>query len=57
MPVTQHPPRRSQLAQLTHWASTLGHNAQALGKIRLLLRESSCSRSSLATCRARLCAF
>ena len=57
MPVTRHPPRRSQHAQLTHWAPTSGNDAQALAKIRLLLRGSSCSSSSLATCRTRLGAF
>jgi len=57
MPVTRHPPRRSQHAELPHWAPTSGSDAQALGKIRLMLRGSLCSRSSLATCRTRLGAF
>jgi hypothetical protein len=40
VPVTLHPPHRSQHAQLTHWAPTSGPDAQAPKKIRLSARGS-----------------
>ena len=36
MPVTQHPPHRSQRVDLPHWAPTSGSDAQALFGIRMI---------------------
>jgi hypothetical protein len=35
MPVTRHPPRRSQRAELPHWAPTSGNDVQAQIGVRM----------------------
>ena len=40
MPVARHPPHRSQRAGLPHWAPALGHDAEALLRVRM--RDANC---------------
>ena len=47
MPVTRHPPHRSQRAELPHWAPTSGAVAQALTACRMFATAKALVRTGI----------